>query len=122
MPIYEYECRKCGHRLEVMQRVSDPPRKRCPECGGALKKLISAPAIQFKGSGWYVTDYGGKRSGAPTGGGAADAKGDGQSKGETRTETKGDAKGDTKGDKGKAGGEGSGGGSKGSAPSASGGG
>lgn len=57
MPIYEYQCLKCGERSEVMQRVSDAPLTTCPECGGELKKLISAPAFQFKGSGWYVTDY-----------------------------------------------------------------
>lgn len=60
MPIYEYECQKCGHDLEALQQVSEPPLKTCPECGGELKKLLSAPAFQFKGSGWYVTDYAGK--------------------------------------------------------------
>lgn len=57
MPIYEYQCQGCGRRNEVMQRISDPPLVTCEECGGALRKLISAPAFQFKGSGWYVTDY-----------------------------------------------------------------
>ncbi|MCP4660151.1 MAG: zinc ribbon domain-containing protein [bacterium] len=64
MPIYEYECRSCGYRTETMQRVTDPPLKTCPECAGEYKKLISPPALQFKGSGWYVTDYAGKKSGA----------------------------------------------------------
>jgi putative FmdB family regulatory protein len=59
MPIYEYDCQKCGKRTEVIQGYSDPPLKICPHCGGKkLKKAFSAPAIQFKGSGWYVTDYG----------------------------------------------------------------
>lgn len=58
MPLYEYECTQCGRRREVIQKFSDPPPKRCEACKGKLKKLPSAPAIQFKGSGWYVTDYG----------------------------------------------------------------
>lgn len=57
MPLYEYECTKCEHRFELLQKVSDEPRKRCPECRGKVERLISAPAIRFKGSGWYVTDY-----------------------------------------------------------------
>jgi putative FmdB family regulatory protein len=63
MPIYEYKCQDCGHELEAMQKASDPPKKKCPKCGGRLSKLISAPAIQFKGGGWYVTDYAGKAGG-----------------------------------------------------------
>jgi putative FmdB family regulatory protein len=57
MPLYEYQCKKCGHRFEKIQKFSDQPVKRCPECGGAVEQVISAPAVQFKGSGWYVTDY-----------------------------------------------------------------
>ncbi|HTN43385.1 MAG TPA: FmdB family zinc ribbon protein [Nitrospiria bacterium] len=57
MPIYEYECESCHHRVEVMQKINDPPFKTCEQCGGKLNKVISAPGIQFKGSGWYVTDY-----------------------------------------------------------------
>ena len=64
MPLYEYKCRKCGHRFEKIQRFSDPEIKKCPECGGKVEKLISAPAVQFKGTGWYVTDYA-KKSGTP---------------------------------------------------------
>jgi putative FmdB family regulatory protein len=59
MPIYEFECRKCKDRLEVFQKMSDKPPVKCRKCGGRLEKLISASAIQFKGSGWYVTDYAG---------------------------------------------------------------
>ena len=66
MPLYEYKCEACGHRLEALQQVSEPPLTKCPECGGELKKLLSAPAFQFKGSGWYVTDYGGKSNGGRT--------------------------------------------------------
>jgi putative FmdB family regulatory protein len=57
MPIYEYECQKCKRRTEAIQRVGEKRLKICPHCGGGLKKMASAPAIQFKGSGWYVTDY-----------------------------------------------------------------
>ncbi len=60
MPIYEYQCRKCSAHTEVMQKVTDKPLVKCRKCGGRLEKLLSAPAIQFKGSGWYVTDYAGK--------------------------------------------------------------
>lgn len=63
MPIYEYECEECGRQTEALQRVDDDPLSECPHCGGPLRKLISAPAFQFKGSGWYVTDYAGKGSG-----------------------------------------------------------
>ncbi len=58
MPLYEYECKKCGERTEAIQRHGDPLLTVCPACGGALVKLLSAPAFQFKGSGFYVTDYG----------------------------------------------------------------
>ena len=60
MPLYEYECTDCQKRIEKIQRFSDPPLEVCPSCGGAVKRLIHAPAVQFKGAGWYVTDYGGK--------------------------------------------------------------
>ena len=64
MPIYEYECKKCGHLFEVIQKVSDGPIKKCEQCKGKVERLISSPAIQFKGSGWYVTDYARKGSGS----------------------------------------------------------
>lgn len=57
MPLYEYECLKCGERFEQIQKFSDLPLKQHPDCGGEVRKLLSAPAIQFKGSGWYITDY-----------------------------------------------------------------
>lgn len=57
MPIYEYKCSSCDRQFEVMQRMSDAPLATCETCGGDLEKLLSAPAFQFKGSGWYVTDY-----------------------------------------------------------------
>jgi putative FmdB family regulatory protein len=62
MPLYEYECDSCAHRFERIQKFSDPLVDVCPKCGGVVRKLISSPAIQFKGSGWYITDYA-KKSG-----------------------------------------------------------
>lgn len=58
MPLYEYECEQCAHRFEVIQKFSDPLVSVCPKCGGPVQKLLSSPAIQFKGSGFYLTDYG----------------------------------------------------------------
>ena len=60
MPLYEYQCKKCKHKFEKIQKFSDSPIRKCPECGGPVEKLLHAPAVQFKGTGWYVTDYGGK--------------------------------------------------------------
>jgi len=57
MPIYEYECNKCGERTEKLIRNGDSGLKECPHCGGDVTKLLSAPMIQFKGTGWYITDY-----------------------------------------------------------------
>jgi putative FmdB family regulatory protein len=57
MPLYEYECKKCHHRFEKIQKFSDRMVRKCPDCGGPVEQMISAPAVQFKGSGWYVTDY-----------------------------------------------------------------
>ena len=57
MPIYEYECAKCGKTIEIIQKMSDKPLKKHEKCGGTLTKLISASGFQFKGTGWYVTDY-----------------------------------------------------------------
>ncbi|MCX7973065.1 MAG: zinc ribbon domain-containing protein [Candidatus Aminicenantes bacterium] len=57
MPLYEYRCEDCDSLFEVLQRLNEDPLKICPKCGGQLKKLISQSAIQFKGSGWYITDY-----------------------------------------------------------------
>jgi putative FmdB family regulatory protein len=98
MPIYEYECRSCGKRTELLQRMGDPPLAACPDCGGEVKKLFSAPAVQFKGTGWYVTDYakkGGRsdKSGKTEkaeGSGSAEAKSDAAS--ESRPESKPESK------------------------------
>ena len=66
MPLYEYRCTNCGERTEVLQHLGEAPLRECPRCGGTLEKLISAPALQFKGTGWYVTDYGHRHSTAAT--------------------------------------------------------
>jgi putative FmdB family regulatory protein len=84
MPLYEYQCESCGRRFEVIQKFSDPHAEVCTHCGsGPVVRLLSSPAIQFKGSGWYITDYAKKGS-------SADAK-----TGETKAEGKSDAKSDT---------------------------
>ena len=84
MPLYEYQCKKCHSLTERIQKFSDPPLTVCPHCGGELEQLLSAPAVQFKGSGWYVTDYAKK---APSAGASSgDGKGSSsasESKGET---------------------------------------
>ena len=74
MPLYEYKCVKCGHRFEKIERLTAPVTQKCPKCGKKAERQLSSPAIQFKGSGWYVTDYGGKK-GAPAG----ESSGDGSS-------------------------------------------
>ena len=67
MPLYEYKCLKCGRKTEKIENMNGPHLKKCPHCGGKVEAMFSAPAIQFKGSGWYVTDYGGKKSGSDSG-------------------------------------------------------
>ena len=57
MPLYEYQCDACGREFELIRKFSDPPLEKCPHCGGTVRKLFSSPAIQFKGSGFYITDY-----------------------------------------------------------------
>ena len=73
MPLYEYKCVKCGRLTEKIESVSGPHLKKCPHCGGKVESVVSAPAIQFKGSGWYVTDYAGKKPAADS---ARDEKGE----------------------------------------------
>jgi putative FmdB family regulatory protein len=64
MPLYEYQCKSCGHRFEKIRKFSDKQLRKCPECGGVLEQLVSASSVRFKGSGWYVTDYPKKGAGA----------------------------------------------------------
>ena len=100
MPLYEYQCEACGNRFEVIQKFSDPPAESCKACGkGPVRRLQSSPAIQFKGSGWYITDYAKKGSGDSSakgsdGKGASDTKAaDSRSEAGTKTETKSDSAG-----------------------------
>lgn len=87
MPIYEYQCRQCDERHEIIQRFSDAPLTHCPSCGGEMKKLFSSPAIQFKGSGFYKTDY--PSASSKPGGSSAPGSSD-------KTESKSDAKPESK--------------------------
>jgi putative FmdB family regulatory protein len=66
MPLYEYECFLCQHTFEKIRRVANASDVKCPECGGSVRRLLGAPALQFKGSGWYVTDYGKDNGGRST--------------------------------------------------------
>jgi putative FmdB family regulatory protein len=95
MPLYEYQCDACAHRFEVIQKFSDAPVDVCPKCGGAVKKLLSSPAIQFKGTGWYITDYA-KSGKTETGGTASANAAKAEAKTETKTETKSETKTETK--------------------------
>jgi len=89
MPLYEYECKKCHHRFERIQKFSDPLVKKCPECGGRVEQVLTAPAVQFKGSGWYVTDYAKKSSTAASSSSNGDgSKSESAPKGETKKEDK----------------------------------
>ena len=85
MPLYEYQCAACEQRFERIQKFSDPPVETCPSCGGKVRKLLSSPAIQFKGSGWYITDYARqeKKGGGDKGGGDKAAPGGGEAKADT---------------------------------------
>jgi putative FmdB family regulatory protein len=85
MPLYEYQCKKCHHRFEKIQKFSDKPMKKCPDCGGLVEQLISAPAVQFKGSGWYITDYAKKGSSA---GSSSSSDGDNSTKDASSKDTK----------------------------------
>jgi len=82
VPIYEYRCNDCGHQFEVSQRMSDDPLTECEVCGGQVSKMLFAPAIHFKGTGFHNTDYGSKRRGAgDDSGGSGSGAGDGSSNG-----------------------------------------
>jgi putative FmdB family regulatory protein len=83
VPLYEYKCEKCGHKFEKIEKYSAPETRKCPECGAKARREISSSAIQFKGTGWYVTDYAGKNAAAKSGDGEskpAAAKEDSSSK------------------------------------------
>ena len=92
MPLYEYQCRKCGQTYEVRQKFSDDPLTIHEGCGGEVERLISAPAFQFKGSGWYVTDYArGGKSSSDASNGKPETKAE-PAKTETKAEPKSDSK------------------------------
>jgi putative FmdB family regulatory protein len=93
MPIYEYLCSGCKERHEIIQKFSDAPLTHCPKCGAEMKKLISSPAIQFKGSGFYKTDYPSSSSRA-----SSSSSSSSESKGETKTESKSETKTESKSD------------------------
>jgi putative FmdB family regulatory protein len=94
LPLYEYECKKCKRRMEKIRKFSDPPLTVCEKCGGKLEQLISSPAIQFKGAGWYVTDYA-KKSSVPSSSSSSDDSSSSSEKKE-KAEAKADAKSDAK--------------------------
>jgi putative FmdB family regulatory protein len=100
MPLYEYKCGLCGKTFEVMQKFSDEPLRVHEGCGGEVERLLSAPALQFKGSGWYVTDYA-RNNSSPSSNGKSDSKKESASetKTESKTETKSESKPTSKSDK-----------------------
>jgi putative FmdB family regulatory protein len=98
MPLYEYQCETCQHRFEKIQKFSDPPPDACPKCAGPVRKLFSSPAIQFKGTGWYITDYA-KKSSDGGQSGSSDKKEGEKSGGDSKSE-KGDSSGSAKTDSG----------------------
>jgi putative FmdB family regulatory protein len=88
MPLYEYQCESCGERFELIQKYSDAPPETCPKCGkGPVQRLLSSPAIQFKGTGWYITDYAKKGTSAAGPSKGADAKSESSSSTETKSDT-----------------------------------
>lgn len=91
MPTYVYACRSCDHRLEVVQKMSDDPLKDCPECSGSLRRVLFPPAVVYKGTGFYTTDY--KNAGAA---GASSGEPKAETKSEATTETKSESKSETK--------------------------
>jgi len=95
MPLYEYECKKCHHRFERIQKFSDPYVKKCPDCAGPVELVVSAPAVQFKGSGWYVNDYAKKPSAASSSSGDSGSRGESGSKSEPGSKSDSESKGES---------------------------
>lgn len=94
MPLYEYTCHRCGKNFEVIQKFADEPLTTHAECGGAVERLLSPSAFQFKGSGWYVTDY--ARNGNGSGGSATGSKPKAESTSDSKKESKGESKAESK--------------------------
>ncbi len=91
MPLYEYQCEKCGKHFEKIEKVDGPHLRKCPSCGGRVERLMSPSAIQFKGSGWYATDYARASGGAEKTDGSSTA-GESENKAEAKSESKGETK------------------------------
>jgi len=103
LPLFEYKCEKCGHRFEKIEPFSASTVKKCPKCGAKAERQISAAGIQFKGSGWYVTDYKGKspasgtsESGSSSEGGSSESKSDDSKSADSKSETKSESKSESK--------------------------
>ena len=96
MPLYEYQCQECSVRFERIEKVSEPTDGLCPECGAVAHRLIGAPALQFKGSGWYVTDYGKGSGSQPTAKETETAKTAAESTTDSKPKTKSEKKADAK--------------------------
>jgi putative FmdB family regulatory protein len=90
LPLYPYRCTQCGHRFEKIQSFKAEPEKVCPQCGGPVERVLTAPGLSFKGAGWYVNDYAPKSGGSSSDSGSESAPA--EKKGETKSETKTDAK------------------------------
>jgi len=115
MPLYEYRCTKCGHHIEVLQKFSDRPKRRCRECAGKLEKLISRTSFQLKGGGWYDQGYGSGSGGKGSGSGGDSSGGSSSSSGSSKSDSTSGSSSDGKSDSGK---NSSSGGSKSSAANA----
>ncbi|HET9743685.1 MAG TPA: zinc ribbon domain-containing protein [Terriglobales bacterium] len=92
MPLYEFQCEQCGHRFEKIQSFSAPDPEACPKCGGHVHRVLHAPAVQFKGSGWYVTDYAKSGSSKSDGKSGSSSESSAGSKTETKSESKPESK------------------------------
>jgi putative FmdB family regulatory protein len=92
MPIYEYECSGCGKRHEIMQKITDSPLTKCPDCGGDMKKMISNTSFVLKGTGWYMTDYASNKRSPSTEPAPKKAAGEGADQGKAKAEAKPETK------------------------------
>lgn len=92
MPLYPYRCTKCGHRFEKIQSFSSEPETKCPECGGVLERPLTAPGLQFKGAGWYVTDYASKSGGSSSESTSTESKAPAESKTSSENKTSSESK------------------------------
>jgi putative FmdB family regulatory protein len=98
VPIYEYECEKCGHKFEAIQKFSDKPVKKCVLCQGPVHRLLGSPALVFKGTGWYVTDYASRDRKTAMDKEKAEKSGTAETKSESKSESKAEPKAESKAD------------------------